>query len=155
STTNNYDGVATVGNGLPISGNGQVITRLPGLTDANSPSSYSFFFTQLNPTSTGEDTLYVADSATGITKFSLLNGTWTSNGTVGSAADQYRGLTARVSGTTVSLYATRVSFNTGASQVVSLVDSSGFNQPFNASPSQVALALTNESFRGVALAPEV
>ena len=152
--TSQYDGIATVGGGLPTT-NGQVITPLLGLNDSNSPSSYSFFFTQLSSTSSGDDTLYVADSATGITKFSLQSdGTWAKNNTVGTGANQFRGLTGTVSQTgAVTLYATDVVG--GASQVVKLVDTSGYNAPINGSTQQIALGLTNESFRGVALAPMV
>ena len=100
--------------------------------------------------------LYVAsDDAAGITKYSLLVNSWVANGTVGAAADAYRGLTTVVSGGTVSLYATRKggSAAAGGGELVSLVDASGYNGAFSGTPTLLVTAAANTAFRGVALAP--
>ncbi|WP_051236471.1 IPTL-CTERM sorting domain-containing protein [Ottowia thiooxydans] len=144
---NTYKGVNRVGSGTPTSSTSS--TRLPGLTDALTPSPYAFVFADLNATP-GSDTLYIADDTKGVTKFSLESGSWVAKGTVGAASDAYQGLTATVSGTTVTLYATR-----GTNQLVSIVDSSGYGGQFVATPVEIATAGTNQAFRGVALAPEV
>jgi hypothetical protein len=142
-------GVATVGTGLPTSG-AQTVTRLPGLTDAQNPGTYAFFFADLDGTP-GADTLYVADDLAGaLTKYSLVGGSWVHNGTVGVDADDYRGLTGSVAGTTVTLYATR---QAPSSQLVALVDASGFNGTLAGTPTVIATAATNTVFRGVAMAP--
>lgn len=146
--------IATVGSGLPTT-SGQTITNVPGFPTTNSP--YGFFFADLDAGVAGVDVLYMAsDDAAALTKFSLVGGNWVSNGTIGVAADAYRGLTATVSGTTVTLYATRKggSGATGGGELVSLVDASGYNGAFSGTPTLLATAAANTAFRGVALAPE-
>ena len=145
------------GSGLPKT-SGQIINNLPGFPTNGSP--YAFFFADLDAGVPGVDTLYVADDTNtagigGIAKFSLVGGVWVSQGLVGSPADAYRGLTGVVSGTTVTLYATRKggSGSTGGGELVSLVDATGYNAPLVAAPTLLATAATNTAFRGVALAP--
>lgn len=152
-------GVGTIGTGLPTSG-AQAVTRLPGLTDTSSASSNAFFLADLTGSVAGVDTLYIADdngTTGGIKKFSFVNGSWVANGIAGNAADAYRGLTARVSGSTVTLYATRNggSTGTGGGELVSLVDDTGYNATITTTaPTVLVTALTNTAFRGVALSPE-
>ena len=159
TTANTYKGIDAVGTGLPTAGD-QIVTRLPGLTDTSNPNSYSFFFAKLGTSGDAEDTLYVADPSTGISKFSLVGGTWVSNGTFGGPSDTYRGLAATVTGTTVTLYATRKGGTTsaGGGELVSLVDSTGFSgNSINFAPSStlLATAASQQSFRGVAIAPTI
>jgi len=132
SGTNTFKGVSTIGSGLPSS-TGQTVTRLPGLTDTLCPSSYAFFLADLDAGVAGVDTLYIADDTTtvggrgGIQKFSLVGGSWTANGIAGTGSDAYRGLTAKVSGSTVTLFATRKG-GTGAGgggELGTLVDNTG------------------------------
>jgi hypothetical protein len=131
---------------------------LPGFPTAGSP--YGFFFADLDGIS-GVDTLYVADDTTtgipgGIAKYSLVAGAWISNGAAGVAADSYRGLTGKVSGSTVTLFATRKggSGASGGGELVTLVDSTGYNGGLIGSPFLLVTAAANTAFRGVALAPE-
>jgi methionine-rich copper-binding protein CopC/uncharacterized protein YdeI (BOF family) len=136
----------TVGTGLPTTG-GQTIANLTGFP--TSGSQYSFFFADLDAGVAGLDTLYVADDSTGIQKYSLVSGSWSANGVVGLNADDYRGLTGAVSGTTVRLYATR-----GGDELATLVDTTGYNVDFSATtPTLLVIADANTAFRGVALAP--
>jgi hypothetical protein len=148
--------LGTVGIGLPTT-SGQTITNLPGFLTSGSP--YAFFFADLdgNP---GLDTLYVADdggsgSSGGVTKYGLVSGSWTAEGTIGSAADTYRGLTGVVNGTTVTLYAVRKGGTAavGGGELDAIVDSTGFGGAFSGAPTLIATAATNTAFRGVALAP--
>jgi hypothetical protein len=147
--------LGTVGTGVPTT-SGQTITQLPGFPTAGSP--YSFFFADLdgNP---GLDTVYVADDTNGtpggLTKYALVGGSWTAKGTVGAAADAYRGVTGVVSGTSVTLYAVRKggSAAAGGGELVTIVDASGYNGAFAGTPSLLAAAATDTAFRGVALAP--
>ncbi len=147
--------VGTVGTGLPTTA-GQTIVNLPGFPTAGSP--YAFFLADLDGTP-GLDTLYVADDTSGtpggVTKYSLVAGTWIANGTAGSSADAYRGLTGVVTGGMVTLYATRKggSAATGGGELVAIVDASGYNGAFSSSPTLLAEAATNTAFRGVAFAP--
>ena len=146
--------LGTVGAGLPTTA-GQTITNLPSFPTTGSP--YGFFFADLSPAVSGDDTVYVSsDDAAALQKYSLIGGAWVSNGFVGVAADAYRGLTGTVSGTAVTLFATRNggSGGTGGGQLVRLIDSGGYNAPFSSTtPTVLATAATNTAFRGVALAP--
>jgi hypothetical protein len=146
--------LGTVGVGLPTT-SGQTITSLPGLPTSTG-SVYAFFMADLDPGTPGLDTLYVTDDGIGLIKYSLVGTTWVTNGTVGSSSDAYRGVTGIVSGTTVSLYAIRKggSGATGGGEFVSLVDSSGHNAAFSATPAVLATAAANTAFRGIAFAPQ-
>ncbi|HYF29817.1 MAG TPA: T9SS type A sorting domain-containing protein [Chitinophagaceae bacterium] len=141
-------GVATVGTGLPTTA-GQTITILPGLPSSGG-SPYQYVFMDMDAGVAGSDVLYIADATNGILKFSLVGGTWTANGSAGVGTDVYRGLTATRSGSTVTLYATRAN-----SQLVSLVDASGYNGTLSGTPTLLATAATNTAFRGVALSPTI
>jgi hypothetical protein len=146
------------GVGLPTTA-GQTITNLPGIPVTGSP--YSFFMADLDAGVVGVDTMYVADDTNtvgvgGITKYSLVGGAWVNKGTVGAAADAYRGLTGVVSGGTVQLFATRKggSGATGGGELVAVSDAAGYNAAFAPSSlNLLATAATNEAFRGVALVP--
>jgi len=144
--------LGTVGSGLPTT-SGQIITNIPGFPTAGSP--YGFFFADLDATVPGLDVLYVADDGVGLTKYSLVANSWVAKGTVGTAADAYRGLTAIVNSATVTLYATRKggSAAAGGGELVALVDASGYNGTFAATPTLLVTAAANTAFRGVALAP--
>ncbi len=138
--------LATVGSGTPMTA-GQPITALPGFPASGSP--FGFFFADLTAGVAGLDTLYVAsDDSAALSKYSLVSGAWTANGVVGTATDRYRGLTASVSGTTVTLYAVR-----GGKELVTLTDASGYNGTLAGTPAVVATAAANTGFRGVAFAP--
>ncbi|HEX8913800.1 MAG TPA: PEP-CTERM sorting domain-containing protein [Humisphaera sp.] len=135
--------LGTVGTGTPTA-SGQSITNLLGIPATGSP--YAFHLADLSTTMDGPDTLYLTDdTANTISKFSLVGGTWTLNNTV--AATSVRGLTASVSGTTVSLYATN------GTLLTSLTDTAGYNANNNGTLATIATAATNTAFRGVALAP--
>jgi hypothetical protein len=146
--------VATVGAGLPETA-GQTITNLPGVSsEAGAP--FGFYFTTLTVGGTALDTLYVADTGTGVTKYSLQgNGTWTASGSVFTTGDSYTGLTGVTGGTTVTLYATKDNGSgaSGGGNLVSIVDSSGFGQTLSATGTVIATAAPDTAFRGVAIFP--
>lgn len=145
STTESNARIGAIGAGAPLTGP-QTLTPLPGLPTTGVP--YGFFFANLSPTVGGVDTLYVAYDDQGLRKFNLVDGSWVARGTVGGDADNYRGLTATVEGTTVTLYATR-----DGRELVRLADSSGYNGTLSGTPALVASAPGSGAFRGVALAP--
>jgi len=144
--------LGSVGVGLPTT-SGQTITNLPGFPLSGSP--YGFYFADLDASVPGLDVLYVADDGLGLTKYSLVGSSWLAKGTVGTAADTYRGLTAVVNAGTVTLYATRKggSAAAGGGELVSLVDESGYSGTFTGTPTLLVAAAANTAFRGVALAP--
>ncbi len=136
--------LSTVGVGLPTTA-GQAFTNLPGFpTSTGSP--YGFFFADLDGTVAGVDTLYVADDAVGIQKYSQVSGSWALNGTITGSG--YRGLTGLVSGTTVTL------FSISNTSVATVQDTGGYNAlPSSTTLTSLATAAANTAFRGVALAP--
>ena len=142
--------LGAVGVGLPTTapdGTTLPITNLPGFSTSTG-DPYGFFFATLNGGS-GPDTLYVADDTIGITKYTLGGGSWAASGTVGTSANEYRGLTGITSGTSVTLFAT----GNGAT-LVTIADSSGYGGTFSGTPTTLATPATNTAFRGVALAPQ-
>jgi hypothetical protein len=150
ATGTNY-GLNQIGTGLPTAA-GAAVTLLPGFPAAGGPSSYGFYFADLSATVPGLDVVYVADdNATGgIQKWSLVNGTWTLNGTIGgSATALLRGLTGSRSGAAVQLVAS------GGGGLYTVADQAGYN----AAPSTAALPApfvalpANTAFRGVAFTP--
>lgn len=146
--------IGKIGTGLPKTG-GQTFTGLPGLPTTR--STYQFVLADLNATVSGVDVAYAADDTVGIIKYSLVGGNWVSNGIVGSDADDYRGLTADVSGSTVTLYATRKGNNGvgGGGELIKVIDPSGYNGAFTGSPAVIASVPIPDyySFIGVAMAP--
>jgi hypothetical protein len=135
-------------------------TGLTGIVIGTAPvnSYYQFILFDLSSAEPGLDVMYVASDVAGnvgIIKFSKVAGTWTSNGTMVSATDIFRGLTGEVSGTDVTLYATRKSVTGGQQELVSVRDVTGYNVAPVAAPvfTLLATAATNTTFRGVALAP--
>lgn len=145
--------MATVGSGLPVTGS-QPVTALPGFPVSGSP--YQFFLADMDAATPGADVLYVAeDGAKVISKYSLVSGSWVANGSIGVTADIYRGITGKVSGGNVMLYAVRRNSNTtkGGSQIVALTDSTGYNANVNGSFELLATADTNTIFRGIVLLP--
>ena len=146
--------LGAVGAGLPTTA-GQTIVNLAGLpTSTGDP--YGFYFADLTNSVAGLDTLYVADSTAGtIIKYCLVSGTWTSMGTI--SAPTIFGLTATVSGTTVTLFgATGSSAATGGGSIYTATDTAGYG----AAPSVAAVTTiatlasgSKEAFRGITLAP--
>lgn len=143
--------IASIGTGTPTDASSA--TALNGLPTGNSGSTNQFVLLDLSPTVPGLDTMYVADdTGTALTKYSLVGGVWTANGKIGKGGDDYDGLTAAVSGNTVTLYATRLNGGAGGT-LISLIDSTGYNGAFASSINVIATEGTNEQFLGVALAP--
>jgi hypothetical protein len=142
--------VAAVGTGTPTA-KGQSITNLPGFPTTGNPDAFVFADLDGQP---GVDTLYVADdTANGgeIQKYSLFGGSWTANGAI--AAAYVHGLTGVVSGVAVTLYATGNGLAGTSGTLYTFTDTGGFGQNVSGTANVLATALTNQAFRGVALAP--
>lgn len=142
--------IAKVGNGLPTT-SGQTITNLPGAPTATG-SPYGFFMADLDAGVAGVDVLYLSDetAGSGITKYSLVGGNWTSNGTV---VTPVRGVTGVVNLGVVTLYATTTPATENS--IISIVDLAGYNAPFVGVPVTIATAPARTVFRGIDFAPEV
>ncbi|MEP7212326.1 MAG: carboxypeptidase-like regulatory domain-containing protein [Acidobacteriota bacterium] len=154
--------VGTVGAGMPVS-TGNTMSNISGLPLSGSPIGY--FFADLDASVAGADTLYVADDGTGtgvggggVKKYALIGVSWTYKGTFPAspvpsiAATLFYGLTGTVSGSTVTLFATRLG-TASSNQLVSFVDTTGYNAVPTAVPTLLATAAVNTVFRGVAAAP--
>jgi len=155
--------VATIGSGKPTTG-GQAFTRLPGLPDAIGPNNaqpWQFFIARLAPGAGPPDTLYIADETSGILKFSFNGSAWVARGSIGvvgtaptngnsTTADNYRGLTGVVNGSTVTLYAVRRN-----SEIRSIVDANALSSTLGSTPSVIVTAGPNKTFRGLAMAPQI
>ncbi|MEP4078026.1 cadherin-like beta sandwich domain-containing protein [Haloferula sp.] len=145
--------ITSVGSGLPIAGP-QTLTPLPDLPASG--LTFGFQFVDLDPFTPGNDTLYLADEGAGLQKFSLVEGSWTNNGSIGNSADDYRGLTATVSGNSVTLHAIRKTQGAaGGGELVEFTDFSGFDGTFGGVPTLLASASANTAFRGIAPTPFV
>lgn len=144
-------GVLTVGTGLPTTA-GQTASNI-----AATASPYSYVVLDLSSTeglgTTGLDTVYVADDAGSIKKFSLSGSTWTARGSVTATA--VRGLTGYADPDNgVVLYGTTGgSTGTGGGSIYAVTDASGFGQTMTGTLTTVATASTNTAFRGIALPP--
>ena len=108
----------------------------------------------VNSSGSGADTIYYCDdngnaAGAAIYKYCWSGSTWVAKGsaTLATAA----GLTAIQSGTTVTLFAT--SGSAANNSLYSLTDSSGFNGTLSGTPTAIASAGSNKTWRGVALAP--
>ena len=137
---------------------------LPGVpapgTGATGINAFQFFIADLSAVEAGPDTLYVADDRSaanggGLRKYSRVSGTWVANGGVfgtqpaGSpGVSSLRGLTGSVSGSTVSLYATR--FGTS---LIGFTDATGHNGAFSGVATLLADAPSNTLFKGVDFVP--
>ena len=141
--------IASVGAGTPTTGP-QTNTSLPGLPTTGAMNG--FFFADLDAGVSGVDTLYVSYQATGVTKYSLVGGVWTSNGNVAPPELTLTGLTGVVSGNSVTIFGTR-STSTGPGVLYSIPDASGYNGAFAGTITTLATAGTNTTFRGLALTP--
>ena len=151
SAANTNYGVNQIGIGLPTAA-GVAVTLLPGFPTASGSSPYGFYFADLSTTVPGLDVVYVTDDATtgGIQKWSLVGGTWTLNGTIGSSTTALlRGLTGQRTGTAVQLIAS------GGGGLYTVTDQAGYNMApsVTALPAPFVPLAANTSFRGVAFAP--
>lgn len=152
-----------VGTGLPTA-NGTTTTTLGGMP-AITATYNGFFFADLDAGIAGLDTLYIANDAAvntppnltsgGILKFARVGpDTWAYNGTFAAVAGppaitqaSFFGLAGSVSGSNVTLYSTK------GAQLLSVVDSTGYNAAPTANLTQIATNTANTLFRSVALVP--
>ena len=152
STATSTNRLATVGTGTPTT-SGQAVVNLPGFpTSGGSP--YGFFFCTLNG-GAGLDTVYVADDggSAGIQKYCLDSGSWALKGTITAA--NVRGLTASVSGTTVTLYGSTSGSGSTNGSIYTVTDTAGYDAaPSTTTATVIATAANNMAFRGVAFAPK-
>jgi len=153
ASSGTFQGVSTVGSGLPTTGP-QTTTALPGFPTAAGPSAYAYIFYDLDAGVAGVDTLYVADDRTaaaggGIQKWTYNGTTWTLAYTMnGGGTLGVRGLTGTTGGGVPVLWATTTEAN--ANRIIRVTDT-GAASAFTT----IATAAVNTAFRGIAFAPLV
>ncbi len=145
--------VMKVGEGTPDT-NGVEAIPLPGIPFNNAAGS-DLFFADILPEQEGPEMMYLADELNGITKYSLVEGTWISNGSLGPSSDNYRGLTGAWFGSGALMYASRKggSGSAGGGELVRVIDKAGYNQPIDPVVDILAVAEPNTAFRGIAKVP--
>ena len=143
--------IGAVGTGVPTMAP-QITTAIPGFDTSAAPEG--FFFADLDG-SPGLDTLYMIDEVAGLQKWSLVSGSWVLNNAIAPAGDVLYGLTGVVQGSTVTLYATGSSASNDKGTLYAYTDTGGYNAALTGTTlNLLATAPVNETFRGVALAPE-
>ena len=146
SNATGFLNVSAIGSGTPTTG-GQIGSELAGLPDSAGNDGY--FFADLGD-GHGVATLYVANDSQGaILKYSLVDGSWSAQGTITAAS--VHGVTGVVSSGSVTLYATGTAGTDG--YLYSFTDTTGYNVSVSGTAATLAIAPANEAFRGLALAP--
>jgi hypothetical protein len=151
-------GIYVVTNGLPTVTN-DVFFAILSNTQSTASSPYGFAFFKLSGGADPFDTLYIADDAGGNTagagavyKWSLVSGTWVSNGFV--QVDRPRGIVGTNESGTVRLYITGSGSLTDSS-LNRFVDTTGFNaDPGGGFADFLAAPSGNKAFRGIAFTPQ-
>jgi 2',3'-cyclic-nucleotide 2'-phosphodiesterase (5'-nucleotidase family) len=134
---------------------GGTISGLPGLT--NHPNFQDFYLISSGSNGSSFDVLYILrnTSATAgfIDKYSLVSGTWVSNGTSNTTFGGF-GLAAQKDGTAAALFVTTGSGATGANNVRRLVDNNGYNASIDIVTNVILYtAPAGATVKGLAFAP--
>ncbi|KAI9432247.1 hypothetical protein F5148DRAFT_1295811 [Russula earlei] len=155
--------LATVGTGTPVTSTATAALSYASGTFAPQ-SAAGFCMLDASSTESGSDVMYAVETATGgtgygIVKYCKVSGHWTVKGGYGAYTDVYQGLTAVLSGSTVTLYAIRGvqgSTNAASGTLVKIVDATGYNATMSGTETILATSATASggAWRGVAIAPD-
>ena len=145
--------------GTLASPSGSTFTALPGLPDG-STNAQDFYLIQSGSNGSTFDVLYVlsASSATAgtIAKYSLVNGSWTANGSYTTSFGGF-GLAAANDGSGGAyLYVTTGTGSTTANQVIQLTDTAGYDTSINITTANNVTLYTAPAgtlLKGIAFAP--
>lgn len=136
---------------------GGSITGLPGLT--NNASMQDFYLISSGSNGTSFDILYVisatSNTAGTITKYSLVSGTWTSNGSYTTTFGGF-GMAAKKQGSGAYLFVSSGQGALAANNVIRLTDANGYNAALSiTTANNVTLytAATGTIVKGIAFAP--
>lgn len=135
-----------------------VITPLPGI--AGSSTFCDFYLISSGQNGAAFDILYttVTSSATAgsVQKYSLVNGTWLSNGAYTTTFGGF-GIAAERTCSGATLFVSSGNGATNANSLYRLVDNSGYNQPINISTANNVVlytVLAGNTIKGVAFSPK-
>ena len=136
---------------------GSTYTGLTGLT--NNSTIQDFYLLKSGSNGSTYDILYTisatSNTAGTITKYSLVNGTWTSNGSYTTSFGGF-GLSAKTNGSSAYLYVTTGSGALVANSVIRLTDATGYNTTLNITTGNnltLYTAPTGTILKGIAFAP--
>lgn len=141
----NY-GIFKVGSGLPTTAN-QTLTGLTGLNGDSTLDSYGFFMADLDSGVAGYDTLWLARDTTGVSKYSLVGGTWALNNTIDPGGVYHIDGSVAADGVTLAIVEGQ---NNGVTRIMTLKDSAGYNQNMPGTFTELIPDGNNQAFRGVA-----
>jgi hypothetical protein len=139
-----------------LSADGRTLTSLGLGTDS---SAQDFYLICSGSQGSTFDVLYILEAASAtagtVKKFSLVNGSWTANGSAATTFGGF-GLCAAWNGSGATLYATTGTGSTAANKVVKMVDTAGYNLPAIISADSVVTLYTaaaGATVKGIAFAP--
>lgn len=138
---------------------GGTVTGLPGLTFSS--SGQDFYLVSSGSNGSTFDVLYVLNSTSAtagtIAKYSLVSGTWTSNGSYTTSFGGF-GLAAAKGGSGADLYVTSGTGGAAANSVIHLSDAAGYNNAINITTANNVVLYTAPAgtiMKGIAFAPVV
>ena len=146
----NY-GIFQVGTGLPTGGS-PTFTGLPGLSGDSTLDCYGFYMADLSPSEPGYDTIWLARDTVGVSKYSKVGGTWTSNNTLSLGANPYHLDGAPNSSGGVDLYVV-VGDSDDGTRIMKMTDTTGHNANMTGFFTDFVLDGPFQRFRGVAVVP--
>ena len=136
------------------------LTPLPGLPAAGVSSFCDFYLVSSGQNGAAFDILYyttaTSASAGSITKYSLVNGTWATNGSYTTTFGGF-GIAAERTCSGANLYVSSGNGATGANSLYRLIDNSGYNQPINITTANNIILYTTtagSTIKGVAFSPK-
>lgn len=160
-----FGGTVYVGQQSSTAGNIQVSTvsapsggSITGLTGlSNNASFQDFYLIRSGANGSTFDVLYVLSSTSAtagtVAKFSLVAGTWVSNGTYATTFGGF-GLAAAQSGSGAALYVSTGNGATAANRIDRLVDAAGYNSTINVTSTlTIYTAPTGTTIKGLDFAP--
>ena len=132
---------------------GGTITSLPGLNTTQGNFT-DFYLISSGSNGASYDILYTIGSDGTLSKYSLVSGTWTANGTYTTGTGGY-GLAAKKSGTGAELYVSSGSGSTPGNSLMKYTDAAGYNATVAISSTVVNLytAPAASTIKGVAFTP--
>lgn len=132
---------------------GGTITSLPGLNTTQGTFT-DFYLISSGSNGASYDILYTIGSDGTLSKYSLVSGTWTANGTYTTGTGGY-GMAAKKSGTGAELYISSKDGSTGGNSLIKYTDDAGYNTAIAISGTVVNLytAPAAAIIKGVAFTP--
>ena len=167
SYASNLDSIRSFGGNVYVSSKSSpnnIVSLVPGLTATSltslpgigaDGSATDFYMISSGNNGTAYDILYTLSAGTGITKYSLVNGTWVSNGSdTSSTAKNGFEFAAASNGSGGVVFYMVTSPGGAGNSVVKFTDSAGYNTTINDSAATTLLTASSSNvFKGISFAP--